>query len=409
MSKKLISTARIIAATYRAKKDGTIPLYLRVINRGDKREYGLKIYVTESEYNFKTNKFKKSPDKNIKLNAIEEKAAKALEEIEHFSFHAFEEKFFGENLQDCTVSEYLDTIVKENYKNGKRGNGDIYNDTRTSLIGFKGSNLRFTDITPIFLKEFGEHLKKTCGTTTISMYMRTLRAAFNRAIENNIIPLALYPFSNNHGKGFGKKGYAIKNKKAKSKFALSKEEILSILDYPTNPNTRLRNSQNYFAFSFLARGINFKDLCLLTKKNIINDRVNYIRSKTEDTNKEEKEISIKISERMAVILEQYSDNDPFIFPVLEPNLPDKTAKSRMKGALKKINKDIRQIAEELKITRSEEIVFYVARHTYASILNDNNVQLSDISESLGHSSIKTTENYIHSLNTRLDENDNYLV
>lgn len=189
---------------------------MRVINKGDKREYSLKISVQEKEFNFKTNRYKKSPAGNIKLNAIEQRAVDVIEQLEHVSYHAFEEKFFGKNVQDFTVAEYLNKIKEENYEKGKRGNGDVYKDTRASILKFNGSNLKFTDITPPFLENFEAHLKKTCGTTTVSMYMRTLRSAYNSAIDDKIVSVDLYPFNNKSGKGMEKKGIRSKIKKLKA-------------------------------------------------------------------------------------------------------------------------------------------------------------------------------------------------
>src|SRR5690606_34935244 len=173
MAKEFSPSAKIIAQPYRKKKDGSIPLYLRVLYRQLKKEYCLKIYVSKKEFNFSNNRYRKSPASNIKLNAIETKAVEILNDLDYFSFQTFEEKFFGENIQDYSVASYLDQIIQENYNNGKRGNGDIYKDTRAALIRFKGKKLIFSDLTPKFLEKFETYLKKTCGTTTISMYMRT--------------------------------------------------------------------------------------------------------------------------------------------------------------------------------------------------------------------------------------------
>lgn len=410
MKKKKTATAKVFAFTQRKKVDGTVPLYLNLTFERKRKPISLKFSVDESAFNFDTNRYKKNREGNIKINAIEEKAFNIIRDLgENFSFHSFEEKIFGANVQSFTVAEYIDHIAQSFYKQGKRGTGDVYMNTKTTFIKFKGKNIAFPDITPKFLEKWENHLKKTCGTTTISIHMRTLRAAYNGAIDDKITSIDLYPFFNNAGKGYGKKGYSIKNKKTKSKFALSKADMIKIINYPTKPKTRLRKSIDYFSFSYLCRGINFKDMCYLQWNNVNNDRLTYVRKKTETTNAEEKEISIKLSDRAAEIIAQYSANDPYIFPILEPNISDKTAKSRMKGALKKINKDIRQVAEELQISRSEEIVFMVARHTFSSVLNDVGINLTEISEALGHSSIKTTENYIHSLKTRLDENDEHLL
>lgn len=412
MIRKKMATTKVIAVTKKnmIKADGSFPVYLQVTYDRAKKLIALGFSVEKKEFDFTTQKYKKNKEGNLKINAIEQKAFEVATELgENYSENAFKEKFFGANVKGFTVAEYIENLVKAYREKGKNGTADCYDTAKNVLAGYKGKKVKFTDLTPKFLEQFETHLKKTNGVTSIGMYMRHIRAAFNSAIDEGIVSRDLYPFSNNTGKGYGKKGYQIKTKKTKSKFSLPKEDILRIISYPTKPKTRLRDSINYFAFSYLCRGMNFKDMCNLKWDDIKNERIIYIRSKTEDTNAEEKEISIKITERIASILAQYSGNDPYIFPILEPNLPEKTAKFRMHGRLKKINKDIRTIAEDLNIPRFNEIVFYVARHTYASILSSSNVNIADISESLGHSSIKTTENYLHSLNERLDKNDELLT
>lgn len=119
-------------------------------------------------------------------------------------------------------------------------------------------------------------------------------------------------------------------------------------------------------------------------------------------------ISIKINDKIAAILNQYSKNEPYVLSVLEPGLNEVTKKHRIHGQLKLINADLRIICKELNIVNADKIVFMVARHTFATVLNESGVNLTDISESLGHSSLKTTENYLHSISHKLDKNDEFL-
>lgn len=405
-----LPSAKIVALSHRKRKDGTVPLHLRVIHERKKKEYSLKIYVSKAEFNFTSIRYKKSSG-NIKLNAIEEKALQVIDALPYFTFTAFEEKFFGENTTGYTVLEFLELIRQDNYSRGKQRNGDMYKNVIDIFNNYpKTKYIKFQDITPAYLTKLETHLRKTNGTTSISIYMRTLRAAYNLAIGKkfNLIPGDLYPFWNANNKGYGTDGYKIKNKKTKSKLALSKADMLRIINYKTDDN-RLKDSLNYWTFSYLCRGMNFKDICHLKRSNIIGNRIVFVRLKTEETNTEEKEMSIKITNRIQQILDQYAGNDPFLFPILEPNLSDETIKHRMNGKTKKINKDIRAIAKELEIERYEDIVFMVARHTYASILTHSGTNLVEISESMGHSSITTTQNYIHSLVDRLDKNDAQLL
>ena len=49
---------------------------------------------------------------------------------------------------------------------------------------------------------------------------------------------------------------------------------------------------------------------------------------------------------------------------------------------------------------------YVARHSWASIAKNNNIPITVISEGMGHSSIKTTQIYLASLNDSIIDGAN---
>ena len=69
-------------------------------------------------------------------------------------------------------------------------------DVLRSLENFK-KNLKFTDITPSFLKKYERWmLDNGKSITTVGMYLRALRAIFNQ--QN--IDSKLYPFSKNNEK-----------------------------------------------------------------------------------------------------------------------------------------------------------------------------------------------------------------
>ena len=57
-----------------------------------------------------------------------------------------------------------------------------------------------------------------------------------------------------------------------------------------------------------------------------------------------------------------------------------------------INKYIGQIAEKIGITH--KITSYTARHSFATVLKRSGASIEFISESLGHSNLQTTENYL---------------
>ena len=59
-----------------------------------------------------------------------------------------------------------------------------------------------------------------------------------------------------------------------------------------------------------------------------------------------------------------------------------------------VNKHLKQIAKNIKIDKS--LTTYTARHSYATVLKRKGVSVEFISEALGHTDIRTTENYLDS-------------
>jgi integrase len=171
--------------------------------------------------------------------------------------------------------------------------------------------------------------------------------------------------------------------------------MLKIIRYKAEKGSSKWHSLNLFTFSYLTRGMNLKDMALLTwKKNIIGDKIVYVRAKTSNTKKTLDPHIIKIEPEIDKILQRYPKKSDFVFPILEPGLTDSTIRHRIKNMLKKISADITEIATELKIECADQITHYWARHTYATTLKRSGISTAVISEALGHSSEATTKAYL---------------
>ena len=76
--------------------------------------------------------------------------------------------------------------------------------------------------------------------------------------------------------------------------------------------------------------------------------------------------------------------------------------NRIHKVLGQINGELKVLASELEI--EADMTTYVARHSFASILKNYGVNISLISEMLGHTDLKTTQIYLDSFeNEQLDE------
>ena len=155
---------------------------------------------------------------------------------------------------------------------------------------------------------------------------------------------------------------------------LSKEELKSLENYHfTQP--RLQVVQDLFTFCCYT-GLAYREMSNLKKEHIIMgfDGNDWISMKREKTGKM---ISIPLLPKANKILNKYETSDDFVLP---------------KISNQKINSYLKEIAEIVGIKKS--ITHHMARKTFAStILLFNDVPIEIVSELLGHSSIKITQDY----------------
>ncbi|KAA6313854.1 Tyrosine recombinase XerC, partial [termite gut metagenome] len=251
-----------------------------------------------------------------------------------------------------------------------------------------GAKIPFDSITVDWLKKYEKAmLTEGKSYTTISMYIRSMRALFNEAKNAEIIKEAQYPF--------GKGKYEVPTGKGR-KMALTLQQIKQIITY-TDGAEATGHYRDLWFFSYLCNGININDMLKLKYANIDGDEIHFYRSKTLHTSKEKKEIEALITPEMKQIIERWGNPDRslnnYVFPFLSGNETPVGQKKRIQDITRRINKHMKKIGDSLGILG---ISTYTARHSFASVLKRSGANIAYISESLGHTDLKTTENYLAS-------------
>ena len=147
-------------------------------------------------------------------------------------------------------------------------------------------------------------------------------------------------------------------------------------------------------------GINFKDIALLTYRDIDNGRIYYARRKTG------KMMNCCLTEQAQEIIDKYRTDqvaEDYIFPILDRHrhTTERQILDRVKKALRHVNRRLHELSEEIGL--HTPLTTYVARHTYATVLKRSGVSVALISESLGHSDLSTTQIYLDSFeNSQID-------
>lgn len=81
-------------------------------------------------------------------------------------------------------------------ESGNFGTAHIYRSSLSAILAFHGSDkLPFRKVSQEFLKSFESYLRgRNCSWNTVSTYMRTLRAVYNRAVDRHLAPYVPHHF-----------------------------------------------------------------------------------------------------------------------------------------------------------------------------------------------------------------------
>lgn len=357
----------------------------------NKKRYSTNCHVTELEWEkLKNANLRDKSLKDIKqvLNQMELKAIKAIEKLNPFSFLAFEEIYFGTQkaAAQTSLQYWFKNYIAELYSQERIGTAMSYNTTLNSLNLFK-KGLHIQDVTPALLTSYEKFMiAQGKSYTTLGIYLRQLRTIINQTIDAGILSADKYPF----------KKYDIPTSRNIKK-ALSEADVKKILDFQTN-DEELRKAADFWLLSYLCSGINFADIIQLKPANINGNYLFFIRQKTKLTKKKDfRPIKVGLHPRAIEIIEKYRNkeaNADFLFPILDNSIGAKTVKYRCQNFIKWVNKRMEKVAGELGI--EQKVGTYAARHTFSTILKRKGVSTEFIKESLGHSSVAITENYLDS-------------
>lgn len=397
MKKRPVSKATVglWLDTRRQKADGTYPVKLRVTYQ---RSYELvtlpDYYFTKSDWKAITteNPRGRLKDKKIAVYAQLSKAQDILENIKEFSFQSFKDAFGGKVItaQSLLFSECMQVRVRNYFEQGRIGSSDNAKCALRSMMEyFDGADLDLREITARELQGYADWMtKRGKSQATIGMYTREIRVMYNELIEADILQPQDYPF--------GKKGFQPPSAK-KKKLALMKEDVRKIIDYKANTASKEAYCRDLWVFSYLCNGMNVKDVANLRYKNLQGDYISFVRAKTRRTKNTEEPIQVPVLSLAKEIINKWGNPfvkaDNYIFPVLREGMTPLQEKRTVQNLAGLITDHMRNIAKILNLSM-QDITSNTARDAFATISQTEGRPLSDISESLGHSSVAVTEHYL---------------
>lgn len=373
---------KLVLNDKRVREDSTYPVEIRITYLRKNTTITTGIRVRKEQWDSQTQQVRKTPNfqkLNQSISEIYLKVQKIVHELDDngtFSFVALREYLAGKAKPakapriEMTFNQYSADLVKSMLSINQVGNALVYQTASNRLIGFaEGRMLRFAEIDYTFLENFQRHLiSKGVKQNSVSNYLRTIRAIYNRAIKAKIIDRSFYPFTD----------VPIKSERT-AKRAILATDLARIYKLDLKENTREWHARNYFLLSFSLIGVSFTDLAYLKPINIVKGRIFYKRRKTR------KEYSIKLTAIAQRIINLYKrKNEKYLLPILPVSIIEDSliANQKIHQWIKTTNKWMKELAKDCEI--SETLTTYVARHTWATTAKRLGYSNELIAEAMGH-------------------------
>lgn len=405
---------KIVLNKSNIRKDGTCPICLRITKNGKLKYIDLKLSATLEQWNPDTERFKKDKrvvsnyeNYNALLNHYEgrkdEIIRKFTQERIEWTIERFEEEFLGASKRG-KVYDFWMRLIDDLMATGHIGNAKVYaRDLHLfCLYDSKAKQRLFSDIDVKYINRLNHamEVKGCCGNTRMHT-LKTFRAVINKAIQEKEASSSTYPF--------GKGGVEIgKLAEETEKRYLSIKELQLIKNTPQQ-NMVLERARRLFLFSYYCFGMSFVDMAHLKSQNIVSLptglHIVYKRQKIKNA-KNTKPIQILVTNEIKELLEWFKSNIPpigdYLLPVITKSYDGVKLYDHIRTRYKRINMNMKKLGKELGI--NIQLTTYVARHSMAMTLQENNTPREVISQALGHKNLNTTNVYLDSFKTEVLDN-----
>ena len=266
------------------------------------------------------------------------------------------------------------TKMAEIKTSNKLGTLKRYETVLNKFQAFSSKNLSICKVDYTLIKRYEQYLQNQLKNSrdTTSSNLSVLRTIINEAIrcgvyaKQNPFEQIQLKYTNN------------------TKEKLSIDELKRLFSSPLPNIPSILIARDFFKACFLAEGTRAGDMIAMQKGNILNGHLVFKQQKTG------KQMNIAITDELQAIFDQYMSEAPFIFPFL--NKITKINELTINSKLTYINKYLKEVAKYCGIFK--KLSTHVARHSYTDLalqVTHENIYL--VQQSLGHSSVKTTEIY----------------
>jgi len=363
----------------KTNQNGTCPIYCRITYLKERKQFSTGQFVNPKFWNSKKqvilNNDLLDDLVNAQLMLIKQKLQKTYLTLQLnqniFSVEDISNSYFGKNIKrEETVincfNRYLTHINKLVGKDIKKETYKKFEYVLEFIKGFIIFKFHKRDI-PLkaldmqFINDFEYYLKtqNNLGQSTINKVIQRFRKPVKIAVSEGYLirdPFMLY-----------------KAKYVKKEVIFLTPEELKKLEKHNFLQTRLTLVQDLFVFSCYT-GLAYNELSRLDKSHIIKgfDNNLWIQMKREKTNKP---FSVPLLPKPLILINKYRETGSKVFPVISNQ---------------KYNSYLKELSDIVGIDK--KLTTHIARKTFAStVLLYNDVPMEIVSELLGHSNMKITQ------------------
>lgn len=357
---------------------------------------------------------KEANDELTKLESHAQEIIKRYNE-NHLSwgFEQFRNDFTNAPKRNLFYSFSQSVIEKEYRQQDRFKRAEIANAALESLERYDKDLQKkiFQDITPAYIQGYIKFCRKRGNSNnTIGMRLREIRCFYNMAIRDKVVSPDLYPFSSGREDGKARIPKVEQNKTDQ----YLPIDSMKILAQAKIDNPILDRTRHLFLFSYYCRGMNWKDMALLTKDCFYKATVTDVSKKTSSQvtimqykrSKTKGEFDIQVTPRIQQELDWFKDNtvlfEDYVIPIIKVHETPERMDGYLEQIRKRANRSLKQLAKDLGLPESQQkISFYSARHSFAMTMQDKGKPVEIISQALGHQSVETTKHYLAKFSTTI--------
>lgn len=409
-----MATLRI---TTRPRKDkmGRVPIYISIEHQGKTLYTALGIKIIPKHFNRKAQRISQSNPRHIDLNAFlvetMAKAENAILDLKRLGLDFTAEEAQNRVKTTLGSAKTNTNIVVNSWSDFNRGEVERYRQmgkygasrkhfgmanrlhdfVGTQDIPFSILDRRFMIAYKDYRLKLGKHLN------SITLDLKTLKTELYRADELGYYKMDVRIIF---------KG--LSENVPSTSVPLTIEEVRRIEELELTGNIAM--ARDAFLFSLYAQGMRFGDVASIRWENVVDGLLVYNTNKSSRA----KLIKIPIHKKMRAILDNYERKQVSkyanrIFPFILGRI-DETANAEQMIKFKEsvaaknavINRLLKLVAKHAGI--SKNLTFHMARHTFTNLAIAK-MDIRQVQTALAHSSVKTTEIYLKTMEQAMDENE----